>query len=52
LADARRRELQQMTDVQALDAVLALLDLVSYLPPKSGSSGLVEQQRYFALATR
>lgn len=52
MADAHRRELQQLTDAQALDAVLALLDLVPDLPPKSGGSGLVEQQRYFARAPR
>lgn len=52
LAEVRRRELREMTDEQALQAVLALLDLLHYLPPKTGGSGLVEQQRLFALATR
>jgi hypothetical protein len=46
----RRRELREMTDEQALAAVLALLDLMPHLPPKVGGSGLVEQQRLFALA--
>jgi hypothetical protein len=50
LAEMRRRELREMTDEQALAAVLALLDLMPHLPPKVGGSGLVEQQRLFALA--
>lgn len=52
LAAIRRRELQEMTDEQALDAALSLLDLVTDLPLKTGGSGLVEQQRYFARASR
>lgn len=52
LAEVRRRELREMTDEQAAEAVLALLDLASLLPPKIGGSGLVEQQRLFALASR
>jgi hypothetical protein len=50
LAEVRRRELREMTDEQALAAVMALLDLLLHLPPKTGGSGLVEQQRLFALA--
>ncbi len=52
LEEVRRRELREMTDEQALQAVLDLLDLVSVAPAKSGGSGLVEQQRYFARARR
>ena len=52
LAEVRRRELREMTDEQALAAALALLDLLPHVPPKVGGSGLVEQQRLFALATR
>ncbi len=52
LAEIRRCELREMTDEHALVAVLALLDLLPHLPPKTGGSGLVEQQRLFALATR
>jgi hypothetical protein len=52
LAQLRRRELREMTDEQALAAALALLDLLPHVPPKVGGSGLVEQQRLFALATR
>lgn len=48
LAEVKRRELREMTDAEALDAVLALLDLVRYLPAKTGGSGFVEQQRHFA----
>lgn len=39
-----------MTDSEAVDAVIALLDLVRYLPAKSGGSGFVDQQRHFARA--
>ncbi|MDN5854390.1 MAG: hypothetical protein L0K86_16375 [Actinomycetia bacterium] len=52
LAQVHRQELGELTDAEALDAALALLDLVADLPPKVGSSGLVEQQRYFARAPR
>ncbi len=52
LEDLRRRELREMTDGQALQAVLDLLDLVTVLPIKHGGSGLVDQQRYFARARR
>jgi hypothetical protein len=52
LAEVRRRELREMSDEQALAAALALLDLLPCVPPKVGGSGLVEQQRLFALATR
>ncbi|MBV9142746.1 MAG: hypothetical protein JO115_17845 [Pseudonocardiales bacterium] len=52
LAQVRRRELREMTDEQALAAALALLDLLPHVPPKVGGSGLVEQQRLFALAAR
>lgn len=52
LDEVHRRELREMTDAEARDAVLALLDLVADLPPKTGGSGLVEQQRYFARAVR
>ncbi|MGH3831908.1 MAG: hypothetical protein ACRDRS_15920 [Pseudonocardiaceae bacterium] len=51
LSDVRRRDLRTITEAQALEAVLALLDLVPHLPPKSGGSGLVEQQKIFARAT-
>lgn len=50
LADARRRELREMTDEQALAAAEQLLDLARHLPLKSTGSGLVEQQRLFARA--
>ncbi|MGH3755059.1 MAG: hypothetical protein ACRDRP_20660 [Pseudonocardiaceae bacterium] len=52
LAAVRRRELRALSEAEALGAVLALLDLAADLPPKSGGSGLVEQQRYFARAAR
>ena len=52
LAAVRRRELRALSETEALDAVLALLDLAADLPPKSGGFGLVEQQRYFARAAR
>jgi hypothetical protein len=48
----RRRELRETTEEEALEAVLDLLDLTTVLPPKTGGSGLVEQQRYFAVAGR
>jgi hypothetical protein len=40
----RRRELRELTDAEAL------LDLLRYLPRRESGSGLVEQQRLFALA--
>ena len=52
LEDLRRRALREMTEDQALEAVLDLLDLVTVLPIKHGGSGLVDQQRYFARARR
>ena len=52
LEQLRRRELREMTEEEALDAVLDLLDLTKVLPPKTGGSGLVEQQRYFAAVGR
>ena len=52
LADARRRELREMTDAQALVAAEQLLDLLRHLPPKRTGSGLVEQQRLFARSPR
>ncbi len=52
LEQLRRRELRELTEEEALEAVLDLLDLTTVLPPKTGGSGLVEQQRYFALAGR
>ncbi|MBA3307784.1 MAG: hypothetical protein H0T04_03765 [Chloroflexi bacterium] len=52
LEDLRRRALREMTEDQALEAVLDLLDLATLAPAKAGGSGLVEQQRYFALARR
>jgi hypothetical protein len=48
----RRRELREMSDAEALDAVLALLDLVPHLPPPSAPCGLVDQQGLFARARR
>lgn len=52
LEEVHRRELRELSDADALRAVLDLLDLVTVAPAKSGGSGLVEQQRYFARATR
>ncbi len=52
LAEVRRRELREMSDEQARVAVLDLLDLLDVLPPKDAESGLVDQQRLFALARR
>lgn len=52
LEQLRRRELREMTDEDSLEAVLDLLDLTTILPPKTGGSGLVEQQRYFVTASR
>jgi hypothetical protein len=50
LARVHRDELRQLTDAQALTAAEELLDLVRLLPPPTGVSGLVEQQRLFARA--
>jgi hypothetical protein len=50
LEDLRRRALREMTEDQALEAVLDLLDLVTLAPIKRTGSGLVEQQRYFRRA--
>jgi hypothetical protein len=50
LAQIRRDELRRLTDEEALAAVDELLDLLRLLPPPSGTSGLVEQQRLFARA--
>lgn len=41
-----------MTEERAIAAVLAVLDLLASAPPKTGGSGLVEQQRLFSLARR
>ena len=49
LAEIERRELQAMTDDQAREAAIALLSMP--LPPdlpERLTSGLVEQQRWFA----
>ncbi len=52
LDEVRRHELRQLTDAAALAAVEELLDLLRYLPARSDLSGLVEQQRLFALLRR
>jgi hypothetical protein len=45
-----QRELEQLTDAEALAAAEDLLDLLRYLPPRDQpTSGLVEQQRLFKL---
>jgi hypothetical protein len=46
----RREELRRLTDAEALAAAEDLLDLLRFLPPRQGGSGLVEQQRLFARA--
>jgi hypothetical protein len=43
-------ELRRLTDAEALVAAEELLELVWLLPPPTGLSGLVEQQRLFARA--
>lgn len=43
----RRERLRAMTDEEAREAAEDLLDLIDELPPKSGPSGLVAQQRLF-----
>jgi hypothetical protein len=50
LAQVRREELRGLTDAEALAAAEELLDLLRFLPPRQGKSGLVEQQRIFARA--
>jgi hypothetical protein len=50
LAQVHRDELRQLTDAEALAAAEELLDLMWLLPPSTGESGLVEQQRLFARA--
>jgi hypothetical protein len=50
LARIHRDELRQLTNAQVLSAAEELLDLARLLPPPSGVSGLVEQQRLFARA--
>jgi hypothetical protein len=50
LAQVHRDELRQLTDAEALAAAEELLDLMWLLPPPTGESGLVEQQRLFARA--
>lgn len=50
LAQVRREELRGLTDAEALAAAEELLDLLRFLPPRQGNSGLVEQQRIFARA--
>ncbi len=44
-----RNELAGPTDAEAIRAAEDLLDPLNYLPPKEGGSGLVEQQRLFAV---
>ena len=50
LDQVRREELSKLTDDEALAAAEELLDLLRFLPPRPGQSGLVEQQRIFARA--
>jgi hypothetical protein len=50
LAQVRREELRGLTDAEALAAAEELLDLLRFLPPRQGKSGLVEQQRIFSRA--
>jgi hypothetical protein len=50
LAQVRRDELRGLTDAEALAAAEELLDLIRLIPPPTGGSGLVEQQRLFARA--
>lgn len=52
LAEVRREELRRLTNADALAAAEDLLDLLHFLPPRQGESGLVEQQRLFARARR
>jgi len=49
LAEIERRELEQMTDEQATEAALDLLSFpLREEMPAPATSGLVEQQRWFA----
>lgn len=50
LDQIRGEELSKLTDAEALAAAEDLLDLLRFLPPRQGGSGLVEQQRLFARA--
>jgi hypothetical protein len=50
MAEIRRENLRQLTDEDAVEAAEELLDLVRFLPPRQGTSGMVEQQRIFARA--
>jgi predicted DNA-binding WGR domain protein len=53
LAQARRRELRELREGDALQAAAELSDLIRLLPPKQDQhSGLVEQQRLFDRARR
>jgi len=52
LEAVRRRELQALTDDEALAAAEALLDLLRLLPPHERGTGLVEQQRLFSRLRR
>lgn len=52
LNEVRREELRRLTDAEALAAAEDLLDMLRFLPPRQGTSGLVEQQRLFAAARR
>lgn len=51
LAEVKRQELLGLTDAEALAVAEDLLDLLRYLPPRNGQSGLVEQQRVFSRLT-
>lgn len=48
----RQQELRELTDADALAAADALLNLAAFLGPDTAMSGLVEQQRLFALAAK
>lgn len=45
LRDLRRRELRNLTDEQARQAIADVLDLLRDIPEGEPTSGLVEQQR-------
>lgn len=47
----RRRRLADLSDADARREAEDLLALVGVAPPKTGTSGLVEQQRIFARVT-
>lgn len=52
-AQARRRELGELGESEALQAAAELSDLIRLLPPRQDHhSGLVEQQRLFGRARR